>query len=283
MTNLISGIHYETERALYGLRQFVVDDCRFEGPTDGESPLKEGQDICVSNCYFDLRYPMWHDTHLTLRHCVFTDKSRAPLWYCRDVDMQDSDLKGVKSFRECDGVIIRHSTLESPECMWYCHHVSILDVALTAEYGFMHSTDIKCENLHFKGKYSFQYVKNVVISDSVLDTKDAFWHSENVTVKDSLIRGEYLGWYSQNLTLINCKIIGTQPLCYCKGLRLINCETQDCDFSFEYSEVQADIVGDVLSVKNPLSGHVTADSIGEVIWEDSVYDCHATVTRRNPK
>ncbi len=94
------------------------------------------------------------------------------------------------------------------------------------------ASDIKLDRVNFKGKYSFQYVENMTIENSILDTKDAFWHTKNVTVKNSVIKGEYLAWYSENLTLINCKIIGTQPLCYCKGLKLIDCEMENCDFSF---------------------------------------------------
>lgn len=73
--------------------------------------------------------------------------------------------------------------------------------------------------MNFTGKYSFQYVENAEITNSVLDTKDAFWHCKNVTVRDSIVKGEYLAWYSENLTFINCKIMGTQPLCYCKGTK----------------------------------------------------------------
>ena len=47
-----------------------------------------------------------------------------------------------------------------------------------------------------KGKYSFQYTKNMTLENCVLDTKDAFWHAEQVTVKNSIIKGEYLAWYS---------------------------------------------------------------------------------------
>ena len=42
----------------------------------------------------------------------------------------------------------------------------------------------------------------------------------------------------------------------------------DCDLSFEKSEVEADIVGDIVSVKNVYSGYVKADSIGEIIVDD---------------
>ena len=121
-----------------------------------------------------------------------------------------------------------------------------------------------------KGKYSFQYIENMKIDHSELDTKDAFWHSKNVTVENSVIKGEYLGWYSEGLTLIHCKIIGTQPLCYCKNLRLIDCTMEETDLSFEYSEVDAKVKGNILSVKNPKSGKIVADSIGEIVWEDSI-------------
>ena len=42
----------------------------------------------------------------------------------------------------------------------------------------------------------------------------------------------------------------------------------DCDLSFEKSEVEADIVGFVTSVKNVYSGYVRADEIGEIITDD---------------
>ena len=131
------------------------------------------------------------------------------------------------------------------------------------------------------GKYSFQYTKNVTIKNSQLKTKDAFWHSKNVTVYDSVLQGEYLGWYSENLHLVRCKIIGTQPLCYAKGLVLEDCEMIDCDLSFEKSEVTASVKGTILSVKNPLSGTITADAINEIIQEAPDSNCIITTPRSN--
>lgn len=119
------------------------------------------------------------------------------------------------------------------------------------------------------------------ISNSILDTKDAFWHSKNVTVRDSIVKGEYLAWFSDGLTLINCKIIGTQPLCYCTNLKLINCEMENTDLSFEYSDVEADIKGNVVSIKNPKSGKIIVDSVGEIINEDSIMEVNGTIVIRN--
>ena len=121
----------------------------------------------------------------------------------------------------------------------------------------------------------------MTITNSYLDTKDAFWHGKNITVKDSVLKGEYLAWFAEGLTLINCKIIGTQPLCYCKDLKLINCTMEDTDLSFEYSEVEADVKGHIISVKNPKAGIITADSIGEVIWDDPIMEVNGKVVIRN--
>ena len=55
-----------------------------------------------------------------------------------------------------------------------------------------------------------------------------------------------------------------------KNLKLINCTTKGCDLAFEYSEVEVDIKGHVDSIKNPKSGTITVDSVGERINEDSI-------------
>ncbi len=89
-----------------------------------------------------------------------------------------------------------------------------------------------------------------------------------MVVKDSVVKGEYLAWYCENVTFENCTIIGTQPLCYCKGLRLINCRMIDCDLAFEKSDVEAEINSFVVSIKNPHSGSITVESVGEIIMDD---------------
>lgn len=44
----------------------------------------------------------------------------------------------------------------------------------------------------------------------------------------------------------------------------------DTDLSFEYSDVDAKIIGNVVSIKNPKSGKIIVDSVGEIIKEDSI-------------
>lgn len=269
--------HYENERALYNEKDLAVIRCRFEGPMDGESPLKEGDNILAKASYFDLRYPFWHDENLVVEDCTLTEKSRAAFWYDDGVKVTKSILHGIKAFRECRHVDLNGCDIVSPEFMWRDSDIRLQDCTLTSEYAFFEDQAIAIDHLTMNGKYSFQYVKGGTIAHSELHTKDAFWHSENLTVTDSLIDGEYLGWYSKNLHLVRCHIKGTQPLCYCEGLVLEDCTMENADFAFEYSDVQATIKGGILSVKNPKSGKIIADSIGEIILRESKYPSTCTI------
>ena len=278
--NKITGLTLDEERALYHLCDATVENCVFAGPADGESALKEARDIAVDRCSFSLRYPLWHAHGFSLTDSKMDCGTRAALWYAVNGSIERCVLGGVKALRECTDVTVRDCTVDSAEFGWKCDTITLRNSTVTAEYLFLDSRNIRMENSQMRGKYSFLYVEGLEIENCELDTKDAFWHTKNVTVKNSVIRGEYLAWFSEGLTLINCKIIGTQPLCYCKNLKLINCTMEQCDLSFEYSEVEADIIGHIDSVKNPLSGTITADSVGEIIRSDAVMDCRGAVELR---
>ena len=273
---------FPQERALYAEKDLILENCSFDGAEDGESALKEARDITAVNCFFNLRYPLWHDRNVKIANSVMTEKSRAALWYSNGIIIESSSLNGIKALRECGGITMTDTKVVSPEFGWKNDGITASGCDVEGEYPFFMSKNIHFDNVTLRGKYSFQYTENVVVENSVLDTKDAFWHSENVTIRNSVIKGEYLAWYSDGLTLEHCKIIGTQPLCYCKNLTLIDCETENADLSFEYSDVNAAIKGEILSVKNPRSGKIVADRIGEIIiTDDSVYECTCDIVERS--
>ncbi len=280
MRKTVENQRFDEERALYNLRTADVTGCVFAGPADGESVLKEARDIWVHNCSFSLRYPLWHVKGFRLTDSTMDEMTRAALWYDEDGDISGCTLGGIKALRECVDVRIDNCKIISPEFGWKCSGIALGNSSIEAEYAFLDSKDLHLDGVKLRGKYSFQYVRGLEISDCILDTKDAFWHSTDVTVRDSVVKGEYLGWFSDGLTLINCKISGTQPLCYCKRLKLINCTMEDTDLSFEYSDVEADVKGNIVSVKNPRSGVIVADSVGEIITEDPVMECSGKVVLR---
>ncbi len=280
MRQIIENQTFDQERALYHLCHGDVVGCTFAGPADGESVLKEARDVALKDCRFSLRYPLWHVEGFSMDNCSMDDKTRAAIWYAKDAQIRNSVLGGIKAVRECKRIALTGCRVESEEFGWKSEDISLENTDITAQYIFFDSRNVVLRNVRMKGKYSFQYMENLTIEDSILDTKDAFWHSKNVTVKNSTVKGEYLAWFSEGLTLENCHIIGTQPLCYCKDLKLINCTMEGTDLAFEYSDVQATVSGHIDSVKNPRSGSITADSVGEVIMGDAVMECTGEVIIR---
>ena len=256
---------FDAERALYGSRSLRLDHVCFDGPADGESALKEGAAVTAENCTFNLRYPCWHDTGLTLRSCEMTKNCRAAIWYCEGVTIENSRLHGIKALRECGVVTVQGCDIVSSEFGWSTRGIVMRDTTAESEYFMLRSSHLRFENVRFTGKYSFQYIEDAEFVNCHFDTKDAFWHGKHITVRDSEINGEYLAWYSEDLTLIGCRIRGTQPFCYCKNLKLIDCEMVDADLAFERSEVEATLIAPILSIKNPLSGRITVPQVGEII------------------
>ena len=277
---LYENLSFDAERALYGERDIYIRDCSFDGPADGESALKEAGEITAERCYFNLRYPLWHCDGVHIWSCEMTENCRAALWYSSNIEIVGARLHGIKAVRECERVFISKSDVISPEFGWFSSDITVRESSFVSEYFMLRAKRLDFHSVKLNGKYSFQYIEDSVFEKCSFDTKDAFWHAKNVTVKDSTVKGEYLAWYSENITFENCTIIGTQPLCYCKGLRLINCRMIDCDLSFEKSEVEADVVGHIDSVKNPSGGRITADSIGEIIIEDGYDACEIKIKEK---
>ena len=270
---IIENKRFDEERALYGSKGIKTVNCRFDGPVDGESAFKESCDVVAEGCYFNLRYPFWHNRNVEIKDSEMTELCRAALWYTDDVKIKNTRMHGIKALRECSDVTVENCDIISPEFGWFTSGINMKNTTVAGEYFMLRSEGLVFENVTLNGKYSLQYIEDSVFENCNFNTKDAFWHAKNVVVKNSKIKGEYLGWYCENLTFENCVIEGTQPLCYCKGLKLINCEMNGCDLSFEKSDVLADVTTHVISVKNPASGRISAPSIGEIILDDPSARC----------
>lgn len=268
------------ERPLYKQRDLLLENVTIHV---GESSLKECRNIVAEKCTFEGKYPFWETDGFVIRDCLFRPGARSAIWYSRNMEMTDTLVEAPKMFRDSSHLLLRNVRIpDAQETFWHCNHVTLEDCEVTkGDYLFMFSSDLEIRRYRHQGNYAFQYARNVIIEDAVLDSKDALWESENVTVVNSTIDGEYLGWYSKNLRLINCHIGGTQPLCYCDGLVMENCTfAEDADLAFEYSKVDADIQGHIVSVKNPTSGRIIADSIGQTIIDDNILppaDCSIEV------
>ena len=265
----IENKYFKGERPLFARENLQLNNVQIG---NGESALKEAKNIKATSCVFKGKYPFWHNAGSVITNSLFTSESRAAIWYCKHITIENTQIHAPKVLREIDGLYLNNVKLsDAEECTWYCRNIEFNDVEVNdGDYIFKNCENIKIDNLKLQGKYSFQYVKNVEIRNSHLITKDAFWNTENVTVYDSVIEGKYLGWYSKNLRLVNCVITGTQPLCYAENLILENCTmNEDADLAFENSTVHAEINGNITSVKNPAEGEIIAQNIGEIIIDEN--------------
>ena len=132
--NIIANKTFDEERALYGAQNLTVKDCNFDGVADGESAFKEGKHIVVENCFFNLRYPFWHDNELKISKSEMTSACRAALWYSHDIEIIDTKLHGIKALRECSNVKISDCDIISPEFGWSVRDIAMKNCTVESEY-----------------------------------------------------------------------------------------------------------------------------------------------------
>lgn len=264
------------ERALFRGADLQIVNCTFE---DGESPLKESKNVKISGSVFGWKYPVWYSENVTIENCEWKETGRAGVWYTKNMRVSDSVVDAPKNFRRCQNLTLENVRLtRAQETLWGCKDVNLSSVYVRGDYFGMNCDGVTCENLTIDGNYCFDGAKNVTIKNSVLNSKDSFWNSENVTCENCVIIGEYLGWNARNLTLKNCKIDSLQGFCYIENLTLIDCDLMSTDLCFEFcSNVNATVTSHIASVKNPISGKISAKSIGELILDGSVIDPTKTV------
>lgn len=277
---IIKDREFEGERPLYARHGL-----RLENVTIGlgESSIKEGSDIEAYNCTFRGKYVFWEVDNFLADHCYFAETARSSLWYSRNCRMLSCKVDAPKMFRRMDGIYVKKTDFPNGEqFFWDCDNIELHEVKIAnCDYAFMHCNNVKITNYRQDGNYSFQYARNVEIHNALINSKDAFWEAENVTVYDSEINGEYLGWYGKNLKFVRCRFTGEQLLCYVDGLILEDCTFgPDANLLFEYSTVEGNVKGHVTSIKNPTSGHLRVDSVGELIIDQNLKhpgNCEITI------
>lgn len=274
---LIKDKSFGGERPLFGMHDTRLENVTI---TEGESGIKMCRNIEADHCRFIGKYPWWHVDGSLLTNCYFEVGSRSAIWYSNNMTMRDTVIDAPKLFREMQGLTLENVTInDADETFWNIRDLRIKNVRLhDGTYPFMYCENVYVDGLESDSKYVFQYCKNVEVHNARITTKDSFWECENVVIYDSVIDGEYLAWHSKGVRLVNCHIAGEQPLCYVRDLVLENCTFDAaCDRAFEDSYVEADIRGAITEIKNPISGHIVADVIGRVTYDEFARQPHDCV------
>lgn len=273
--NSYKNTHFTGERALFKISDSEINTCLFD---DGESPLKEGKNLLVNHSTFGYKYPLWYGKNHYVKDSIFLPSERAGIWYTDDSTFESCLIEGPKNFRKCHNLVLRNLEFkDAQETLWWNDNVTMDNIEAKGNYFGMGSKNMLIRNLRLDGDYGFDGCENIKIYDSILNAKDAFWNAKNILIENCEIKGEYFGWNSENVTLINCKISSHQGFCYMKNIKLINCEISNTDLAFEYCEnIDADIKGELLSLKNPLSGKLVVEHLGAYIKDDPEIDFSKT-------
>ena len=257
---------YTEERALFSSVDSLIEECEF---SEGESPLKESRDIEVKKSVFKWKYPLWYCQNVKVSETTFEETARSGVWYTENISFDNCQLLAPKTFRNAKQVRVTNTDmLNASETFWSCKDIKIFSVHAKGDYFGAHCEKVEVDNLHLDGNYAFDSSKDVMVRNSTLESKDAFWNCENVTLINCTINGEYLGWNTKNLILINCKIQSHQGLCYVDGLKMYHCEITNSDLIFEYCHnIDAEIVTEVDSIKNPYDGKIVVKDVKELILD----------------
>jgi len=268
---LIRNTCFEGERPLFARSDLRLENVQFYA---GDSALKESQHVEAVDCLFMGRYPFWHTEGTRIENGHFTGASEAAFWYASDVRLEHTVVEAPHPFRRVQQLHLENVRLpNAAECGWNCRNVTFRNVDIKgSHYLLLHSQGLDLDGLRLRGDYALQDTRDGVVRNACLESNDALWNTENVTIYDSVLTGERLGWHSKNLRLVNCTIHGSQPLCYAKNLVLEHCTMVETDRCFEYSTLQAQVSGEILSIKNPISGCITACRIGELILDEHCLD-----------
>lgn len=261
---------YTGERPLFGEKDVTIAETIFG---EGESPLKESENVQLKDSDFQWKYPLWYSENVLAEDCTWHEMARAGVWYTNNITVKNTMIEAPKNFRRCNHVVLDRVFLpNAAETLWHCNDVTMHQVNAKGDYFAMNCVDMKIDDFNLAGNYSFDGAKNVEIHHAKMLSKDAFWNTENVTVYDSYISGEYLGWNAKNLTLINCTIESLQGMCYIENLVMKQCRLINTTLAFEYSTIDVEIQGNIDSVLNPAGGILRADSIGELMMQKDKID-----------
>lgn len=262
------------ERALFMGKDLEIYDTIF---ADGESPLKESENIRLYGSMFKWKYPLWYSKNIYMKDCTLFETARAGIWYTSNITAEDTVIEAPKTFRRADRITLANVTMpNASETLWNCRHISMNNVTAKGDYFAMNCSEADICDFRLVGNYSFDGAENITVRNAKMLSKDSFWNSRNVTVYNSFISGEYLGWNSQNLTLIDCTVESLQGMCYIDNLVMKNCRLLNTTLAFEYSTVEADICSDIDSVLNPSGGTIRAHHIGNLILEKDKIDPNKT-------
>ena len=92
---IIKGGDYTGERPLFMTHNAVIEDVLFH---DGESPLKESSDLVINNATFQWKYPLWYCKNVKVEDSNWFEMARAGVWYTDNISVKNALFQAPKNF-----------------------------------------------------------------------------------------------------------------------------------------------------------------------------------------
>ena len=175
---LITNQTFGGERSLYKLSDAKLDHVTILA---GDSPIKHGTNLTLTNCDIEGKYPLWINTNTVVDNCLLKVTARSGLWYLKNFKVTNTRFECPKSFRDSDGIEIRDCTFtDAQETLWSCGNVLVEKSSFDkGDYLLAHSSDIRLKNIKLNGNYLGQWGRNIEVFDSEIHSRDGFWNTKN--------------------------------------------------------------------------------------------------------
>jgi hypothetical protein len=149
---LITNQTFGGERSLYKLSDAKLDHVTILA---GDSPIKHGTNLTLTNCDIEGKYPLWINTNTVVDNCLLKVTARSGLWYLKNFKVTNTRFECPKSFRDSDGIEIRDCTFtDAQETLWSCRNVLVEKSSFDkGDYLLAHSSDIRLKNIKLNGNY----------------------------------------------------------------------------------------------------------------------------------
>ena len=165
-TEKISNKYYTGERPLFNKSNLEIDKTIFG---EGESPLKESDNIRLKDSSFQWKYPLWYAKDITADNCTWAKMARAGVWYTDNILIKDTFIEAPKNFRRCKELTLSNIVMPN---------VTVYDSYISGEYLGWNSKNLTLINCTIESLQGMCYIDNLVMKNcTLINTTLAFEYS----------------------------------------------------------------------------------------------------------
>lgn len=184
MTKEIKQQYFSGERALFGTNDVAIKHAVF---LDGESPLKESENVSIDESTFTYKYPVWNSVNTVMTNSKVELEARAGFWYDNGLTIKDSVIMAPKEIRNSQNVTVYDSFLSGKYLSWHAENITFINCTIETEQGLCYLEHLTMKNCTMMNSDRvFEFCSNVDVEVNS--------HIESVkNVMSGTVRAESIG------------------------------------------------------------------------------------------